>query len=141
MKNNGEDYKKLDYYVNLDESDKKKFEKLYLKYEGNHFKVQKAMQMDKRTNIISIVLFRLAFLLFIIGRERMMGTVIFLGFLDGVVTCYGFIYKLSGTNVLVSIGSFHNIWNNSGFNFRIYSYSNIFSLYVFLTHIFISTIL
>ncbi|BEO91667.1 hypothetical protein FNSP4_14760 [Fusobacterium nucleatum] len=103
MKNNGEDYKKLDYYVNLDESDKTKFEKLYLKYEGNHFKAQKAMQMDKRTNIISIVLFGLAFLLFIIGRERMMGTVIFLGFLDGVVTCYGFIYKLSGTNVLVSI--------------------------------------
>ena len=103
MKNNGEDYKKLDYYVNLDESDKTKFEKLYLKYEGNHFKAQKAMQMDKRTNIISIVLFGLAFLLFIIGRERRMGTVIFLGFLDGVVTCYGFIYKLSGTNVLVSI--------------------------------------
>ena len=45
MKNNGEDYKKLDYYVNLVESDYKKFEKsaflLFLQLQN-----QKAQKSD-----------------------------------------------------------------------------------------------
>lgn len=104
MENINEDYKQLDYYINLNDYDKVKFDKFYLKYEGNRFKAQKALEMDKKINKISIVLGILIFILVVFAKgEFAPFLILFLVFLEGVVSSYGFIYKLSGTNVLLSI--------------------------------------
>ena len=104
MENTNEDYKQLDYYVNLSDYNKMRFDKFYLKYEGNRFKAQKALEMDKKVSKISLVLGILIFILVLFAKGEFAPIlIVFLVFLEGVVSSYGFIYKLSGTNVLLSI--------------------------------------
>ena len=103
MENTNEDYKQLDYYVNLSDYNKMRFDKFYLKYEGNRFKAQKALEMDKKVSKISLVLGILIFILVLFAKGEFAPIlIVFLVFLEGVVSSYGFIYKLSGTNGAVA---------------------------------------
>jgi hypothetical protein len=101
------EFKEKEYYGKLDKKEKKDFEKLYLKYEGNEFKVIKIIDLNKKVkNINTILSIILAIALYMSLRNGSYGwgiIAIILWFIDSALWIYNFAYRHTGANAIVAI--------------------------------------
>lgn len=95
------EYHEKEYYEKLNKKDKKVFDSLYIKYEGNEFKVLKVMNFRKKLGIINItsslaivlpLFLNLPIIILILGL-----------FVEVISWTYYFIYKNTEVNTLLAI--------------------------------------